>query len=168
MARVQASASAAAGLALVAALVACTAGGDPAELFRAGKFPHALAIFSERAAAGDLAATNFLGIHYYLGAGVERDFERAAAYFEQAALAGNADAQRNFAIMYMRGLGVEQDNHRAYGWFFQAYSGGNKNAREYLRNLSDNVTPNAGGKARKWVAQQVRDYARQRTAAEAN
>lgn len=150
---------------LVVVLAACGDSGDPVELFRAGEFARAFAVFSERADGGDLEAVNYLGIHYYLGAGVGRDFERAASYFEQAALAGNADAQRNIAIMYMRGLGVKHDNHRAYGWFFQAYRGGNRNAREYLRVLSDNVTPNAGGKAREWAAQQVRDYARQQPAA---
>ncbi len=149
-----------AGLLLAGVLGACgRAIGDPVELFRAGEFERAYDIFSERAAGGDLAAINFLGIHYYLGAGVERDHERAARYFQQAALANEPDAQRNLGIMYMRGLGVPQDNHRAYAWFFQSYSGGNANAREYLRMLADNVTPNAGGRAREWVANQIRQHA---------
>ncbi|MGB1884458.1 MAG: tetratricopeptide repeat protein [Gammaproteobacteria bacterium] len=138
-------------------LSACGADGEPDELFRAGEYERAYKIFRERVAEGDVNAVNFLGIHFYLGAGVERDYERAVKFFELAALENDANAQRNLGIMYMRGLGVPQDNHRAYAWFFQAYSGGgNQNARKYLQMLSDNVTPNAGGRAREWVAEQLR------------
>lgn len=148
-------------LALIVVLgqTACSVATEPVELFRSGKFESAFEIFSERAANNDMVAVNFLGIHYYLGAAVERDFERAVHYFERAALGHNADAQRNLAIMYMRGLGVSQDNHRAYAWFYQSFSGGNANAREYLRMLADNVTPNAAGKAREWVATELREHA---------
>ena len=109
-------------------------------------------------AAGDVDAQNILGVHYYLGLGVPRDFARAAALFEQAALANHADAQRNLAIMYMNGYGVPQDNQRAYGWFFQSHSGGNLRARSYIKYLADNVTPNAGQKARLWVEEQIRAH----------
>lgn len=151
--------------AIIAIVAACGGTAEDAEvLFHRGDFEQAFEVFSQRAEEGDIAATNFLGIHFYLGAGVERDFDRAAAYFEHAALENNADAQRNLAIMYMRGLGRKQDNHRAYGWFFQSYSGGNANSREYLQMLSDNVTPNAGGQARQWAAQQVRDHMQKKSA----
>jgi TPR repeat protein len=147
-------------LIIVLAQTACTVATEPVDLFRSGEFESAFEIFSERAANNDMAAVNFLGIHYYLGAGVERDFERAVRYFERAAFGHNADAQRNLAIMYLRGLGVRQDNHRAYAWFYQSLTGGNANAREYLRMLADNVTPNAAGKAREWVATELREHAR--------
>ncbi|MGR8920369.1 MAG: tetratricopeptide repeat protein [Gammaproteobacteria bacterium] len=140
-------------------LTACSSGGDPAELFREGEFERAYELFSERAADGDLDAINHLGIHYFLGAGVERDFGQAAKYFEQAALANHADAQRNLGIMYMRGHGVKLDNRRAYGWFFHAHTGGNRTARAYLRVLGDNVTPNAGAAARDAVAELLREHA---------
>lgn len=149
-------------------LGACSSDEDPESMFRAGDFDEAYEIFSERAETGDLAAINFLGIHYYLGAGVKRDFDEAAKYFQHAALGNNAHAQRNLGIMYMRGLGVPQDNHRAYGWFFQAYTGGNEHARKYLQSLSDNVTPNAGGKARQAIAAEVREYGLKQQAAAQN
>ncbi|GEM_PF-1285867 len=137
----------------------CSQSGEPVALFRAGQFARAFALFEQRAAREDAEAINFLGIHYYLGAGVERDFKRAAQYFQRAALRHDANAQRNLAIMYMRGLGLAQDNHRAYAWFYQSYTGGNGNAVQYLKTLSDNVTPNAAGKAREWVAAEMRQHA---------
>ncbi|MCB1748490.1 MAG: sel1 repeat family protein [Gammaproteobacteria bacterium] len=131
---------------------------DPAVAMRHGDYATSLPAYAERAAAGDVDAQNILGVHYYLGLGVPRDFARAAALFEQAALANHADAQRNLAIMYMNGYGVPQDNQRAYGWFFQSHSGGNLRARSYIKYLADNVTPNAGQKARLWVEEQIRAH----------
>lgn len=145
-------------VALLAA-TGCSQSDEPVALFRAGKFARAFALFELRAANDDAEAINFLGIHYYLGAGVDRDFKRAAQYFQRAALIHDANAQRNLAIMYMRGLGLAQDNHRAYAWFYQSYTGGNSNAVQYLKMLSDNVTPNAAGKAREWVAAEMRQHA---------
>ena len=146
-------------LILVLVSAGCGGSGDPVRDFRNGDFERAFDAFSARAADGDLEALNFLGMHYYLGAAVERDFAKAAEYFRMAALGNNANAQRNLGILYMRGLGVTLDNHEAYGWFFQAYSGGNNGAQYYLRNLSDNVTPNAGLKAREAIAERVRLHA---------
>lgn len=155
-----------ASLLLVALLVAC-GGGDPAAAMRRGDYATSLQGYAERAAAGDVDAQNILGIHYYLGLGVPQDFARAAELFEQAALANHADAQRNLAIMYMNGYGVARDNQRAYGWFFQAHSGGNVRARNYVKYLADNVTPNAGQQARLWVEEQIRNHRRPSATAEA-
>ena len=130
-----------------------------------GRAPGALCVFMLVALlggcgdGGDVDATNLVGIHYYQGLGVARDYALAARNFEQAALANHADAQRNLGLMYMNGLGVTQDNQRAYGWFFQAHTQGNPRARANVRFLSDNVTPNAGQKARAWVEEQIRAYA---------
>ena len=68
-------------LIIVLAQTACSVATEPVELFRSGEFESAFEIFSERAANNDMAAINFLGIHYYLGAAVERDFEWAVRYF---------------------------------------------------------------------------------------
>jgi TPR repeat protein len=147
------------GFALCVALALHGCGADdPAAAMRHGDYAASSRVYAERAAAGDVDAQNILGIHYYLGLGVARDFERAATLFEQAALANHVDAQRNLAIMYMNGYGVPQDNQRAYGWFFQSHSGGNLRARSYIKYLSDNVTPNAGQKARLWVEEQIRAH----------
>ena len=61
----------------------CSTSDDPEVLFRAGDYEAAYSLFRERVAEGDVAAVNFLGIHYYLGAGVEQDHARAVRFFER-------------------------------------------------------------------------------------
>jgi len=143
-----------------AALCGCD-GGDPVAAYRAGDYKASLAAYSARAAEGDLDALNVVGIHYYLGLGTDRDYTRAAAAFEQAALGAHSQAQRNLGILYLHGYGVPQDNHRAYGWFFKAYDSGNPHVRPYIKFLADNVTPNAGQKARAQVDELIRVHLRE-------
>ena len=137
-------------------ITSCTAEHDPITLFEAGKYAEAFDLFSERATSGDPQAANYLGIHYYIGAGVERDFLRSAAWFEVGALTGAATAQKNLGVMYYRGLGVEQDYYRAYGWMYFAYKGGNTEARNYLELMQFSVTPNASEKAVGMIREQLR------------
>jgi TPR repeat protein len=136
-------------------LLACSGGNDPVELFHSGKYDRAFTIFSDLAADGDLEACNYLGTHYYLGVGVERDFVEAVRWFKVAALAEDPQGQRNLGVMYLRGLGVKKDYHQAYGWLYFAHEGGNVGAKEYLNLMSDNVTPNASNVARRNVRRQI-------------
>ena len=105
------------GLVILAVLMtstACRENDDAAARFTAGDYPASFKSFSARADNGDSAAINFVGIHYYLGLGVERDFGAAVHWFERAARAANADAQRNLGVLYMRGWGVPRDNVTAW------------------------------------------------------
>ena len=120
-------------------------------MFDRGQYGDAFKGFHQLADKGDANAQNYLGIHYFLGLGVPRDYVVAAKWFEQAALEKHADAQRNLGVMYLRGLGVEKDNIQAYGWFYQAQIHGNKEAAHYLKLMTDMVTPNQIVKARDWV-----------------
>ena len=128
---------------LVVCLAACGEALDAVSLFENGDYSKAFNAFSEMARGGDTEALNYLGIHYYIGAGVGRDLPQAAAWFEQAALLGHADAQKNLGVMYYRGLGVKQDYHHAYGWMHHARAGGNGEAQNYIDLMHYNVTPNA-------------------------
>lgn len=141
-------------------------GGDPVAAYRKGDYATSYAHYHARAAAGDLEALNIVGVHHYLGLGVPRDYAQAAAAFEQAALADLPPAQYNLALLYMHGRGVNQDLHRAYGWFFRAYDGGRPRARAYVKFLGDNVTPNAGQKARAVVDELVRSHRREQRRAD--
>jgi TPR repeat protein len=96
----------------------------------------------------DPAALNFVGIHYFLGTGVARDFAEAGRWFERAARLGDANAQRNLGALYLRGLGVRQDDFLAYAWFAEAAERGNPRARAYLLLMGDQLTPNQMVKAR--------------------
>ncbi len=142
-------------LSVVLALAACGSGDDPYAAFRNGHYERAFKSFLRRADNGDSAAINFVGVHYYLGLGVPRDFAQAAVWFERAARAANADAQRNLGVLYLRGWGVPRDNVTAYAWLFQAVSQGNGRAREYLEMVEHQITPNQTMQARAWIADQL-------------
>ena len=137
---------------LLFVVTGCGSSGDPVRDFEAGNYRDSFKAFTRLAASGDTDAFNFLGIHYYLGAGVDKDFERAAQWFERGALARNASAQRNLGMLYLRGWGVPRNNVHAYGWLHQSYSQGNQVALHYLRMTSNLITPNQTMEARAWVA----------------
>ena len=124
--------------------------------FRGGNYDASFKTFTRHAASGDSAAINFIGIHYYLGVAVDRDYIVAAQWFERAARSDNADAQRNLGVLYWRGWGVPRDNVKAYGWLYQATSLGNHGAREYLKAVNQLITPNQTLQARRWIAAQLR------------
>ena len=136
-------------------LIGCSKETDPVVLFETGNYQGALDAFRALAIDGDPDATNYLGIHYYMGAAVDRDFLAAARLFEAAALQGHTGAQKNLGMMYFRGLGVEVDNQRAFGWLHHARQGGNEEAQEYLKQMQTKVTPNASVIAVEKVAKQL-------------
>lgn len=144
-------------IALAGVLAACSQPSDPEVLFDNGDYGAALVAFKARADAGDTAAKNYLGVHYYLGLGVQRDLRLAARLFERAAIEKHAGAQRNLGIMYLRGLGVPQDKVRAYSWFYQSSEQGDRLALKYLDFVADYITPNQSMVARRWVKQVMRD-----------
>ncbi len=146
---------------IVSAIAACRGGDDPLASFHEGRYEAALKSFTRQAESGDLTAANYVGIHYYLGLGVTRDFAKAAAWFETAALGRHAGAQRNLGVMYLRGHGVDKDYSRAYGWFYHAYVGGSRNAEKYLGFTGDLVTPNRSMQAREQVADRIKAAAAQ-------
>ena len=141
-------------------LSACQKNLDARSAWDRGDFGTAFDIHVRRSEQGNPEATNFIGVHYYLGLGVTRDFDTAASYFRKAALLNDPKAQRNLGIMLYRGLGVKQDFERAYGWFSLSHSQGNPNSRAYLRVLGNRVTPNAGVQAHKRVLAATRAFAR--------
>ncbi len=130
-------------------LAGCPAADLPEAAFSQGSYAHSLASARSLAERGQPAAANLVGIHYYLGAGVARDFATAAQWFERAARDGDADAQRNLATLYLRGWGVRQDDFLAYAWFSEAAERGNSRARAYLGVMGDALTPNQIVKARR-------------------
>ena len=64
----------------------------------------AVSWFRKAADQGDAGAQHSLGLSYYNGRGVARDYAVAAAWFRKAAEKGNANAQRALGSMYFLGL----------------------------------------------------------------
>jgi hypothetical protein len=75
-----------------------------------------VAAFENQAAQGDTAAQCGMGLSYYTGQGVSRDYLQAAGWFRKAAEKDNPMAQYLLGTMYLLGEGVPQDFAEAYFW----------------------------------------------------
>ncbi|MDX1518905.1 MAG: tetratricopeptide repeat protein [Gammaproteobacteria bacterium] len=116
--------------------MSCSSDHDPVDVFNRGDYETAYKLWQPLASRGDLDALNYLGIHYYIGLGVNRDYRKAAGYFRKAAEAGHPDAQYNLGIMYENGQYVSQDFTTAYVWLYAAHMQGNPHAQEHMKRLS--------------------------------
>jgi len=74
----------------------------------------------EVAEQGDAIAQNNLGVCYYYGNGIRKDYDKAADWFAKAAEQGNANAQKNLGLCYYDGDGVCQDYEKAVHWLSKA------------------------------------------------
>ena len=84
--------------------------------YQSGDYATALRLWRPRAAQGVALAQNNLGLMYYNGQGVPREYDEAAKWYRLAAEQGNVTAQSNLGSMYFSGVGVPQDYVQAYVW----------------------------------------------------
>lgn len=77
------------------------------------------------AGAGDAEAMNSLGVLYFMGTSVPRDYATALLWFQQAIDGGSSNAMSNLATMYLRGTGVPRDPVNAFHWFERSAARGN-------------------------------------------
>jgi TPR repeat protein len=108
---------------------------------------------SEKAlTAGDAAAMNDLGNHYFDGNGVPKDYTEARKWYERAAAAGNVVAMGNVGDLYFHGIGVPVDFAEARRWYEKAAAAGNAKAMTTLGYLyfSGNGVALDFAEARKW------------------
>lgn len=82
----------------------------------------------------DHKAMNALGICYYSGQGVERDFIASFELFQQSAEHGNSDAITNMAVCYLQGLGTVRDEEKALSHLLRAIELGNPSSMLLLGN----------------------------------
>ena len=78
---------------------------------------------------GDPQAQFQLGMHYYRGKEIARDYIEAAKWLMKSANQGNADAQLRIGLCYSAGEGVEKDFTKAAGWYRKAAEQGNPSAQ---------------------------------------
>jgi len=78
---------------------------------------------------GNARAQVNLGLMYYQGEGVPRDYQEALKWWRKAADQGDADAQFNLGLSYEKGLGVPQDYQEAFKWFQMAAGQGDAAAQ---------------------------------------
>jgi uncharacterized protein len=91
--------------------------------------------YTRKAEQGDMDAQYNLGIIYYHGEGVPRNFEEALVWFLKAAEQNDADAQYNLGFMYGRGEGVKKDQDQSLAWFGKAAEQGHTGAQEILEKM---------------------------------
>ena len=65
-------------------------------------------------------AQYMLGMIYYKGHGVPRDYKEAMSWLRMAAEQGHPKAQQLLGMMYHNGEGVPQDYNEAAKWFRKA------------------------------------------------
>src|SRR5262249_41518323 len=79
-----------------------------------------VSLFKMGAARENRVSMRILGILYYKGEGVERDYAKARALFEWAASMGDASAISNLGSLYLNGEGVARDYAKARDLFEKA------------------------------------------------
>jgi TPR repeat protein len=88
-----------------------------------------------QAAQGIAEAQTNLGLLYFYGRGVPRDYTKAREWFEKAAAQDHADAQYNLGVLYDFEKGVPQDFATARHWYEQAATQGHAGAQNNLGGL---------------------------------
>ena len=78
-----------------------------------------------------------LGAKYYIGDGVEQNYEEAAKWFMMAAKQGYSQAQYNLAVMYEDGEGVKENIDEALKWYKKSAEQGNEDAKEALEKMGE-------------------------------
>ena len=125
-------------------ITACGKETDPKKAFENGDYETAFSLWMPLAESGDADAQNYMGILYYLGFGVQKDYKKSLEWYGRAAKAGHADAQRNYGDMINFGRGIQRSNQEAYKWYFAASQQGNQKAARPIEVLaaSGNLSPN--------------------------
>jgi len=85
----------------------------------------------EAADQGDAIAQYQVGLMYYQGLGISRNYTEALKWFKKSANQNNADAQYNLGKMYYFDLGMMGSNHdsEALAWFQKAAEQGHLEAQ---------------------------------------
>jgi TPR repeat protein len=123
-------------------LIAGTAAGARAQDFdkglrayKSGDYAAALKEWSPLAKQGDKTSQYNLGIMFYKGHGVVRDFKEALYWFHKAADQDDATARFWLGLMHHNGEGVPQNLFRAIRWYELAAAQGDKFAQHALGKL---------------------------------
>jgi len=93
-----------------------------------------IAQLQSAAEQGNNQAQFNLGVAYYNGQGVEKDYTAAVKWWQKAAEQGNDQAQFNLGVAYLKGIGVEKDYTAAVKWYQKAADQGNAKAQYLLGN----------------------------------
>lgn len=105
---------------------------EGASAYNARNYAAALKEIVPLARSGHAEAQHLLGLMYYMGRGVARDYKLAFSWHHKAARQGKADAQYVVGAMYYTGNSVPQDQRHAVTWFRKAAEQGHGEAQHAL------------------------------------
>jgi len=111
-----------------------------------------VAVFKAGADRGNRVSMRILGILYYNGEGVARDYAKARDLFKKAADMGDGSAMSNLGSLYLNGQGVAQDRAKALELFKKAADMGEAIGMTNLGLVYENGlgVPRDYAKARDW------------------
>ncbi len=104
--------------------------------------------FERAANQGHKNAQYMLGLIFYQGRGVKKNYPKARVWFERAAKQSHSEAQYMLGIIYYDGKGVPKDHVRAGEWFGKAAQKGDKEA-QYMYGLIHYERAKGAGKTPK-------------------
>jgi type II secretion system protein G len=107
----------------------------------------------EKAERGDASAQSQLGVMYWNGLGVEKNYPEALKWLRKAADQGEAEAEFYLGFSYALGTGVEKNEAQAVKWYQKAADHGNAQAQVYLARALE-----AGNGTRKDAVEAVKWY----------
>ncbi len=102
------------------------------QAYREHHYALALKEIAPLARAGNADAQQLLGLMYYTGSGVQRDYKQAFEWHYKAALQGVPAAEYVIGAMYYTGNTVPQDQKLAVTWFRKAAEHGQADAQYAL------------------------------------
>ena len=106
--------------------------------YKRGDFATVIKEWRPLAEQGNARARYNLGIMYFKGVGVSKDYKKAAEWIRKAAEQGNLAVQTNLGTMYHNGHGVLKNNKVAVKWFRKAAEQGLAGAQFNLGNMYHN------------------------------
>ena len=122
---------------------------------RIGDYSTAFREYKALADDGEIVAFHNLGVMYYNGYGVHRNYEKAIQCFLKAAEQGIAGSQNNLGYIYAHGHGVHQNYVTSKMWFNIANLNGEKTANKNLEIIDTHMTSTerkeAMKLAREWI-----------------
>lgn len=103
-----------------------------------GQHEKAYEEFLPLAESGHVSAQTTVGVMYYNGQGVPKDYDAALVWLNLAANKGHDIAQFNLAVMYDTGTGIDQDFVEAAKWYRLAANQGHARAQLNLGAMYEN------------------------------
>ena len=110
------------------------------DYYNSGNYDSALKYYYVAAMCGHFVAMSDLGVFYYFGLGVTKDYAAALYWHRKSAELGGSSGQNNLADHYENGFGVAKDIEMALHWYRKAAAQGDQSAKRSVQKLEPMVS----------------------------